>query len=352
MAASPFRHSGTSNGRTTFAFTASWRDRLTERFDELSEPSRRVRLSDLEAAVEPWFAGIPADLQLVAARGSVAELLGVEEDEELRNLAPWKVAATLVEIHGLDGAKFDDILATGKWREMVPPPCLQPSDQQRPTATEQLLLQQQHQIQMQQQQQADMMAMLMRMQRQLQALEGKQDRPYTPQPGATSAACDALPFPPADVPARSPKVALYPEDATDVREWQAAMESDVARLVSDLRHKYMGGLQSEALVGAFERLRDWVHGVAQGGGWVENPEIVRLGNSLFQEVQFQYYWNVKHIPRAQLMRELAMTSDNPMQKAVAKVEGDMAKRGKWDARPRSGGKGGKKGQGNAKPWGK
>ncbi|KAJ9437229.1 hypothetical protein DIPPA_22446 [Diplonema papillatum] len=287
-----------------------------ERFGELSEPSRRVRLSDLEAAVEPWFAGIPADLQLVAARGFVAELLGVEEDEELRNLAPWKVAATLVEIHGLDGAKFDDILATGKWREMVPPPCLQPSDQQRPTATEQLLLQQQHQIQMQQQQQADMMAMLMRMQRQLQALEGKQDRPYTPQPGATSAACDALPFPPADPPARSPKVALYPEDATDVREWQAAMESDVARLVSDLRHKYMGGLQSEALVGAFERLRDWVHGVAQGGGWVENPEIVRLGNSLFQEVQFQYYWNVKHIPRAQLMRERRYSAHSVKRGAV------------------------------------
>ncbi|KAJ9440999.1 hypothetical protein DIPPA_03167 [Diplonema papillatum] len=112
------------------AFPASWRDRLTERFGELSEPSRRVRLSDLEAAVEPWFAGIPADLQLVAARGFVAELLGVEEDEELRNLAPWKVAATLVEIHGLDGAKFDDILATGKWRPHRA--CSPPTSSDRP----------------------------------------------------------------------------------------------------------------------------------------------------------------------------------------------------------------------------
>ncbi|KAJ9443140.1 hypothetical protein DIPPA_00750 [Diplonema papillatum] len=56
------------------------------------------------------------------------------------------------------------------------------------------------------------------------------------------------------------------------------------------------------------------------------------------------------------MRELAQASDDPMVKAAARVEASMAKKGKWDARPRGGGKGGKKGftwgQGNAKPGGK
>ncbi|KAJ9442494.1 hypothetical protein DIPPA_34487 [Diplonema papillatum] len=338
---------------------ASWEARFK------SEPAEKMRLTRhrLEKFGEEHFGPLD-DKTVEKARAVTADVLAVPA-ASLEELDLGRLLAMLYYSETEEAkAVREAVLRVG-----VAPPSVPGASGSVQEQLRQMILQQQQQVQAQQQQQQHMVVMLQQMQQQVQALQAQVSQPDLQQQARgqpAAQAADPAPLQGAPAVAESempmmqldakPVIAGYPEDAADVRGWEEAMATDVAGLVRDLRLKYVSGAQSESLTDSFRRLRDWINGVAQGGGWVYNPEIVRLGNDLLQEVRLHHYWCTKQLPRAQIMRELAQASDDPMVKAAARVEASMAKKGKWDARPRGGGKGGKKGftwgQGNAKPGGK
>ncbi|KAJ9464238.1 hypothetical protein DIPPA_16607 [Diplonema papillatum] len=142
-------------------------------------------------------------------------------------------------------------------------------------------------------------------------------------------------------------------DWKDVRSWVHAVEHDPNGLIRDVHSHFVAGYLDrqggDALRDAYERLRSWVLGIAVGSsGWSSNDELTRLGNELLQDLRLHHTWCVKRIPRGRLLREMASSSDDPLERALAKVETERAKSGprKWDAAPRfRGGKGSKGGKG-------
>ncbi|KAJ9448644.1 hypothetical protein DIPPA_06344 [Diplonema papillatum] len=153
----------------------------------------------------------------------------------------------------------------------------------------------------------------------------------------------------------------YVEEETEVVNWAEQMALDPEGLVQALRIRYVSGLQdragSDALEDSFTRLRGWIGGVGSGSsGWTTNRELVRLGNELLTDVRLHHLWCRKKLPRGQILREVAQSHGDAIERAAAKVEDRLASRsrgGKWDATPR-GGKGGKRPfwSGNGRPGGK
>lgn len=188
----------------------------------------------------------------------------------------------------------------------------------------------------------------MKVQQELQQQQGQQmqkmmelllERPQQPAPSSSSE------------PERKGGGLLYPEEAGDVRDWAIVMTRDPEGLVRDLHGKFVAGFQAgsggEALIEAHNRMRGWILGIgACAAGWVENPELIRLGNDLLKDLRIQSAWCQKRLPRSAIEGALRQASDDPLTRAMAKVEAATKK--KWDATPRYG-KG--KNRGNGRPGG-
>ncbi|KAJ9444526.1 hypothetical protein DIPPA_27389 [Diplonema papillatum] len=269
--------------------------------------------------------------------------------------------AVLLMLESKDALSVNKAVAKVVPGFVVPPPGPRPKEDASSKSFGEATTQQQlQQILMQQQRQQEMMMQrLQQVQQELQTMKAQAaawppaPQQHWPEENADSSCAPAGDgLQPRGQPATSsstrPAFAGYTEDATDVREWEGAMATDVAGLVQDLRLKYLNGT---ALAGSFGRLRDWVEGVAHGGGWTYNLEIVRLGNNLLQEVRLHHYWCTKQLPRAASWLRRRTTRWRG-QLPRSSVRGPRS----GSARPRFGGKGSKKGyaaaQGNVRPGGK
>ncbi|KAJ9458747.1 hypothetical protein DIPPA_13704 [Diplonema papillatum] len=266
---------------------ASWEARFK------SEPAEKMRLTRhrLEKFGEEHFGPLD-DKTVEKARTVTADVLAVPA-ASLEELDLGRLLAMLYYSETEEAkAVREAVLRVG-----VAPPSVPGASGSVQEQLRQMILQQQQQVQAQQQQQQHMVVMLQQMQQQVQALQAQVSQPDLQQQARgqpAAQAADPAPLQGAPAVAESempmmqldakPVIAGYPEDAADVRGWEEAMATDVAGLVRDLRLKYVSGAQSESLTDSFRRLRDWINGVAQGGGWVYNPEIVRLGNDLLQEI--------------------------------------------------------------------
>ncbi|KAJ9447010.1 hypothetical protein DIPPA_20586 [Diplonema papillatum] len=320
---SPFRHSGTSNGWTTFAFPASYRGDLEKEYGEIPDASRRLKVSDLESRVAPWFAGIPQGEQLAAARRLVAELLRVDVGGELLELAPWKVAAMLLELEELDKAKFEGVVSRGAWRgvppltgaaaaQPVPPPALPDAPQQQ---WQQLF---ERQMRAQQQQQAQMMLMLQQMQAEVQSL-----RSASPVPPA--AASDGRPSAaPAAETAAAVAPRAYPKEAKDVLALADAIHSDPDGLIRDLEAAYVCGRAhlagGELLETNFDMFRSWVQAMSTTVGWAQSPDHLRLGNDLLAAVRIQRLYVEKGHSRRDILRQVGEQATDPIDRAEAVLD--------------------------------
>ncbi|KAJ9440703.1 hypothetical protein DIPPA_01384, partial [Diplonema papillatum] len=194
--------------------------------------------------------------------------------------------AVLLMLESKDAVSVNKAVAKVVPGFVVPPPGFGPKEDASSRSSGEATTQQQlQQILMQQQRQQEvMMQMLQQVQQELQTMKAQAaawppaPQQHWPEENADSSCAPAGDgLQPRGQPATSsstrPAFVGYTEDATDVREWEGAMATDVAGLVQDLRLKYLNGTPSEALAGSFGRLRDWVEGVAHGGGWTYNLEI-------------------------------------------------------------------------------
>eukprot|EP00754_Rhynchopus_humris_P030278 Rhum_TRINITY_DN15265_c2_g3::Rhum_TRINITY_DN15265_c2_g3_i5::g.146592::m.146592 len=123
----------------------------------------------------------------------------------------------------------------------------------------------------------------------------------TPAPTQTPASVAQFFAPPAASSESSDDDPVFPDEATNVLQWQTVLNRDPEGLVRDLRGKYLSGVEhlpgGDWLSEAFSRLRGWCLVVSSVEDWNSNHDLVKLGNSMLQDVRLHHAFVTKGVSR-------------------------------------------------------
>ncbi|KAJ9462535.1 hypothetical protein DIPPA_25588 [Diplonema papillatum] len=339
--ASPFLRTS-STGFVNFAVPVD----VKPLFGDIVGPTfsrRNVKLTEASGWAMHFFSAAEgAGAQVLRAQEVLYDMLELGEGDELRAKVkawePWKLAMVLAEAAVVNKGLFRRVMkARGLWKEGAPAiPTVGATESDGGAVTPPQLPEEEADGSV-----ADLrkeVASLAATVRQLTELVASGERPAGP------SSVDGRELVEVAVP---PPALKFAAEATDVFAWRDAMRDDAEGLVRDLETAYVAGRQhmpgGDQLVSAFSMLRCFVLANAQTDNWDRSAELLRLGNELLLNVRLQRMYVERGLSRKALLREVQHQSDDPLEKAAAKLltQKERQPRQAWRPRPKQGnGRGG------------